>query len=209
MSAAGWRAEGAWAQTAVTVNAVPPQVSRANLAKNATFTVTSVLIPNGGTKSTQTFTVSVKGNQARLDYSDPATGAVRYLANARGVFFVIPANKTAIKQDIKGGVDQALQVAFSQANQQLRTATKTGTATINGMPTDVYKDAETGTILYIGKRAGFRLPVKTLLSNEGGSRTITVTNIKLNTAQPDADFALPAGVRIIDGGKSLPTPGKG
>ena len=183
-------------------SAVPPQVSRANLAKSAAFTVTSVLSPNGGSKVTQTFRVEVKGNKARLDYSDPATGEVRYLANDGGVFFVIPANKTAVKQNVKGGVEQALQVAFSQANEELRGAKKIGEVSVNGMPTDIYKDVKTGTTIYVGKRSGFRLPVKTLIANEGGTRTVLVTNIRINPILADARFALPAGMRIVDGGNS-------
>ncbi|MBC8143569.1 MAG: hypothetical protein H7Y38_19230 [Armatimonadetes bacterium] len=190
----------ATAQKTPTKPVAVPQVSRANLAKVASFTVTSVLIPNGGSKVSQVFRVEVKGNMARLDYSDPATGAVRYLANSKGVFFVIPANKTAVKQDVKGGVEQALQVAFAQANEQLKSATKIGETKVGTIPTDIYKNAATGTTIYVGKNAGFRLPVKTTLSNEGGSRTVLVTNIKLNPVIADSRFALPAGVRVMDGG---------
>jgi outer membrane lipoprotein-sorting protein len=178
----------------------PPQVSRANLANAATFTVTSVLAPKGGSKTTQTFRVEIKGNKARLDYSDPATGDVQYLANEKGVFFVIPANRTAVKQNIKGGVEQALQVAFAQANEQLKTAKKIGQTTVNGMPADIFKDADSGTTIYVGKKQGFRLPLKTLISNEGGSRTITVSNIKINPKITEARFALPKGMQIVDGG---------
>ncbi len=188
----------ATAQNAV----VAPQVSRANLANAASFTVTSVLAPKGGSKVTQTFRVEVKGNKARLDYSDPATGNVQYLANEKGVFFVIPANKTAVKQNIKGGVEQALQVAFAQANEQLKTAKKIGETTVNGMPADIFKDAGNGTTIYVGKKPGFRLPLKTLINNEGGSRTITVTNIKINPTLAETRFALPKGMQIVDGGSS-------
>lgn len=181
---------------------VVPQVTRANLANVASFVVTSVLAPNGGSKVTQTFRVEIKGNKARLDYSDPATGDVQYLANEKGVFFVIPANKTAVKQNIKGGVEQALQVAFAQANEQLKTAKKIGETTVNGMPADIFKDASSGTTIYVGKKPGFRLPLKTLITNEGGSRTITVTNIKINPKIAEARFALPKGMQIVDGGDS-------
>lgn len=185
-----------------------PFISRANLAQNASFTVTSVLLPKGGSKVTQTFRVEVKGNKARLDYSDPALGTVRYIANEKGVFFVIPANQTAVKQGIKGGVEQALQVAFAQANEQLATAKKVGTAKIGTIPTDIYKDAKSGATLYVGTKPGFRLPVKTLLSNEGGSRSIVVTDIKTNISLPDSRFTLPAGVQVIDSDRSgIPTRG--
>ena len=177
-----------------------PQVSRANLAKSATFTVTSVLLPKGGDKVSQVFKVEVKGNFARLDYSDPATGTVRYLANGSGVYLILPANKTAVKQSIKGGVEQALQVAFSQANEQLKTAKKIGETKVGAIAADIYKNADTGTTLYIGKTPGFRLPIKTLITNEGGSRTVTVSAIRLNPVIADARFALPAGLQIMDDG---------
>ncbi|HVK06348.1 MAG TPA: hypothetical protein VM490_22955 [Armatimonadaceae bacterium] len=182
-------------------------VSRANLAKNAAFTVTSTLTPKGGSKVTQVYKVEVKGNNARLDYSDPAIGAVRYLANAKGVFFYIPSNNTAVKQTFKGGVDGALRVAFSQANEQLKSARKIGSATVSGQPTDIYKDARSGAIIYLGKKPGFRLPVKTVLANEGGTRTVTVTDIKLNPSIADARFALPAGTQIIDSQQGSPAVG--
>jgi len=181
-------------------------LSRSSLANSATFTVTNTIEPKGGSKVAQTYKVEVKGSKARLDYSDPAIGAVTYLANEKGVFFVIPANKTAVKQTFKGGVEGALRVAFAQANEQLKTAKKIGTATISGQPTDVYKDAKTGTLIYVGKRPGFRLPVKTVLTNEGGTRTLMVSAIVLNPKLSDARFALPAGTQIIDNGQGAPAP---
>lgn len=185
-------------------------LSRASLANAAAFTVTNTVAPKGGAKVSQVYKVEVKGGKARLDYSDPAIGAVTYLANEKGVFFVIPANKTAVKQTFKGGVEGALRVAFAQANEQLKTAKKVGTATVSGQPTDVYKDAKTGALIYVGKRPGFRLPVKTVLTNEGGTRTLTVTGIVLNPKLSDARFALPPGTQLIDNGSgaaAAPVPG--
>jgi len=197
----------AWAQKA---SDATPEIRRSNLANIASFTVTSVLSPQGGSKVIQVFRVEVKGNQARMDYSDPAIGAVSYIANGKGVYFVIPANKTAVRQNVSGGVDQALQIAFAQANERLKSAKRIGTTAVSGIPTDIYKDAKTGMVIYVGKKPGFRLPVKTLLTNEGGSRSITVSDIKTNISLPDSHFALPVGVQIIDGEKSgLPTPGRG
>lgn len=177
----------------------PVKITRTRLANVASFTVTSVLMPKGGSKVSQVFRVEVKGNKARMDYSDPATGEVRYLANEKGVYFIIPASKTAVKQNLSGGVEQALQVAFAQVNEQLKTAVKTGETRIDGMPVDIYKQAKTGNLIYVGKKPGFQLPIKATTINEGGSRTVTVTNIKLNPAIADARFALPAGVRVMDG----------
>jgi outer membrane lipoprotein-sorting protein len=182
----------------------PLTITRAKLAKNASFTVTSVLAPNGGSKVSQVFRVEIKGNKARMDYSDPLTGEVRYLANEKGVYFVVPASKAAMKQNLNGGVEQALQVAFAQVNAQLKTAVKTGESKIDGFPVDVYKEPKTGALIYVGKKPGFQLPIKAVTKNEGGSRTITVTNIKLNPTISDARFALPAGVRITDGGGAAP-----
>jgi dipeptidyl aminopeptidase/acylaminoacyl peptidase len=187
------------AQSGATLN-----LGRASLANSAAFTVTNTVAPKGGSKVSQVYKVEVKGSKARLDYSDPAIGAVTYLANEKGVFFVIPANKTAVKQTFQGGVEGALRVAFAQANEQLKTAKKVGTATVSGQPTDVYKDAKTGALIYVGKKPGFRLPVKTVLTNEGGTRTLTVTGIVLNPKLSDARFALPAGTQLIDNGSGAP-----
>lgn len=172
-------------------------IARANLAKTASFTITQTTAPKGGSKVSQVARVEVKGNKARVEYSNPQIGQVMYLANEKGVFLYIPANKVAQKQDIQGGVDQFLQSAFRQVNAQLKTARKIGAATVSGQKTDVYKDARTGALLYIGRNPGFRLPVKTELKNEGGQQTLLVTNIKTNIALPDARFAVPAGVQVL------------
>jgi Outer membrane lipoprotein-sorting protein len=201
---AGGGAAPASAQKKAAAPAAVPGVSRTNLAESASFVVTSTLAPKGGSKVTQVYRVEVKGNNARLDYSDPAIGAVRYVANGKGVFFYIPANNTAVKQSFKGGVEGALRVAFAQANEQLRTARKIGSAVVSGQPTDIYKDPKSGAIIYLGKKPGFRLPVKTVLANEGGTRTVTVTDIKLNVALSDARFALPSGTQIIDSQEGAP-----
>lgn len=173
-------------------------ITRANLAKSASFKVTQTISPKGGSPLKREYRVEVKGDKARLDYEDQAIGAVRYVANEKGVFFYIPGNKTAMKQSLKGGVEGALSYAFAQASSQLEGAKKIGTATVSGQPTIVYKDAATGSMVYLGTGAGFRLPVKTVLSNQGGSTTMLVSNIKLNIPVADARFALPSGTQIIE-----------
>lgn len=177
--------------------AAPPPFSRASLANTAAFTVTNTVAPKGGSKSQTVLRVEVKGSRARLDYNNPVTGPVTYLANEKGVFLYVPANKVAQQQNFQGGVERALQIAFEQANRQLRTAKKTGTATVSGQPTDVYKDARSGATIYVGRAPGFKLPIKTVVTNEGGTRTLLVSNIKTNIALSDARFSLPAGVQII------------
>ncbi len=181
--------------------------SRASLAKTASFIVTTTLIPKGGSKSSQVMRVQVKGNKARLDFNNPAIGSVTYLANAQGVFFYVPANKVAQKQQFQGGVDTALRLAFQQVNEQLRTAKKVGTTTVSGQTTDVYKDARRGTTLYIGRSPAFRLPVKTVVANEGGTQTVLVTNIKTNITLPDSRFSVPKGVQIIESTGAAGAPG--
>jgi outer membrane lipoprotein-sorting protein len=175
-----------------------PKVSRASLANAAAFTVTSTVAPRGGPKASQAMRVEVKGNRARVDFNSPQLGPVRYLANDKGVFLYIPANKVAQKMPIEGGVNGALQLVYRQINDQLASAKKVGTATVDGQATDVYKDPRTGATLYVGRNPGFRLPVKTVLANEGGTRTVAVTNIKLNPALPDARFAVPAGTQVME-----------
>ncbi|GAB4470453.1 MAG: hypothetical protein OHK0029_43260 [Armatimonadaceae bacterium] len=182
------------------------KITRANLAKSASFKVTQTIAPVGSKPLVRTFVVEVKGEKARMDYDDPALGPVRYVANSKGVFFYMPGNETAIKQEYQGGVEGALRVAFAQANERLAKAKKVGKATVSGQPTVIYKDPETGTLVYLGTKKGFELPVKTELKNEGGKNTVLVTDIKLNVAIPDTRFALPAGTQIID---SKDSPGVG
>ncbi|MDX1931632.1 MAG: hypothetical protein SFU56_03415 [Capsulimonadales bacterium] len=176
----------------------PLSITRANLAQQAAFTVVQTLAPKGGDKLVRTYTVRVKGNKARMDYDDPSMGSVRYLANEKGVFFYIPANRSAMKQTLKGGVEGALKVAFAQYATQLAGARKIGVATVSGQPTTVYKEAQSGATIYLGTRPGFRLPVKAVIDNEGGTSTFLVTDIKLNVPLKEDLFALPAGTQIME-----------
>lgn len=187
------------------VAAAPLTISRASLAKTASFTVTSTIAPKGGSKTTQTFRVEVKNAKARMDFENPQIGAASYLVNEKGVFLYIPSNKFAQKTNLS--IDSALRFAFSQANEQLRTAKKTGVASVSGQPTDVYTDPKKGVTLYIGKSAGFRLPVKTVQSNEGGTRTVLVSNIKLNAPIADGRFAIPKGTQVLESSGAAGAPG--
>jgi outer membrane lipoprotein-sorting protein len=175
------------------------KITRASLAKSASFTVTQSLTPKGGQKSSRTFQVEVKGSKARVDYQDELVGSVRYILNEKGAYQYFPGNNSAVKADLKGGVEGALKYVFRQVNEQLVSAKKIGTETVSGQPTDVYKDSKTGTLIYVGRNPGFRLPVKTVLTNEGGSNTLMVSNIKLNVSIADTRFTLPKGAQIIDG----------
>lgn len=174
------------------------KLTRASLAPSARFVVTYTLSPKNGSKDVRTFRVEVSGNRARLEYEDAALGKVRYLVNEKGAFFYIPASKAAQKMEMKGGIDQALGLAYAQVATQMRGAKKSGTATISGQPTDIYKNARTGTVIYVGKSPGFRLPVKMETQNEGGRSTLLATEIRLNAAIPAARFALPPGTQVID-----------
>lgn len=175
------------------------KITRANVAKTASFTVTQTTAPKNGAKLSQVIRVEVKGNNARVEMDNRDLGSVTYLANTQGMFFYIPANKVAQKQPFQGGAEEALRLAFRQVNEQLRTAKKTGTAIVSGQTTDVYKDGKTGAMIYVGRNPGFRLPVKTVLATSSGTQTFLVSNIKTNISLSDARFALPAGVRVIDG----------
>jgi outer membrane lipoprotein-sorting protein len=180
----------------------PFTITRASLANTASFKVTQTLAPKEGQPLTREYRVEVKGNKARLDYEDQAIGPVRYVANEKGVYFYIPANKNAMKQTFKGGVEGALKVAFAQVADQMEGAREIGRETVAGQPTIIYKAPKTGALIYLGTRPGFRLPVKTILSNEGGTSTLTVSDIKLNVALADSRFALPAGTQILDSGSA-------
>lgn len=199
----------ATAALSIPVAAIAQQlkITRASLANSATFTATQTTSPKGGKPVSRVFRVEVKGNKARLDYQDDLVGQVRYVLNEKGAYQYFPGNNSAVKASIKGGVEAALKTVFQQVNEQLATAKRIGSATVSGQPTDVFKDANTGTLIYVGKRPGFRLPVKTVLSNEGGTNTLTVSNIRLNVPLQDARFTLPKGAQIIDDGNGPALPG--
>ena len=182
-----------------TASAQAFQISRANLAKAATFTVTQTTAPKGSTPLIRTYRITVKGDKARVEFDDPAIGPARYIANDKGVFLFIEGSGAATKYNVKGGVDAALRQAYRFVTSQGASYKKVGTATVSGQPTDVYKNVKNGASLYVGKAAGFRLPIKSILTNQGGTQSFLVSNIKLNTSPQDALFALPAGTQIIDG----------
>lgn len=186
-------------------------VRRASLAKSASFTVTTVLAPQGGSKVSQVFKVEISGSNGRVDYSDANFGTVRYLANAKGVFQYIEGSEAAVKLNVKGGIDEGLKLVFSQSGNYLKNAKKIGTATVSGQPTDIYQSVDPKTkseaLVYLGKKPGFQLPVKTVLRNEGGVRTLLVSDIKTGVALSSSRFALPPGAKIIEserGVASLP-----
>ncbi|MES2465650.1 MAG: hypothetical protein V4671_34225 [Armatimonadota bacterium] len=189
------------AVVAAPVTAAPKsfQITRANLAKNASFTVTQTTAPKGSAPLTRIYRVTVKGNKARVEFDDPAIGPARYIANEKGVFLYIEGSGAATKYNMGGGVDAALQQAYRFVTSQGASYQKVGTATVSGQPTDVYKNTKNGASLYVGKGAGFRLPIKSVLKNQGGTQSFLVSNIKLNTSPQEALFALPAGTQIIDG----------
>ena len=174
------------------------RLTRASLANTASFTVTQTIAPRTGSKTSTVMRVEVKGKKARVEFNNPALGAVTYLANEKGFYLYVPANKVAQKQSFQGGVDQALALLFEQVNRSLKTAKKVGTATVSGQATDVFRNDKAGATVYVGRSPGFRLPVKAVVTNEGGTRTTLVTSIKTNVALADARFALPAGVQIIE-----------
>ncbi|WP_395142813.1 outer membrane lipoprotein carrier protein LolA [Armatimonas sp.] len=178
-------------------NATKRALSRANLAKTAQFTVTTVMAPKSGSKDTQVFQVAVSGAKARMDYKDKALGEVRYVVNEKGAFFFIPANKAAQKMNLK--IEDGLNTVFSQASEVLAGAQKTGKATVAGIACDIYTNPRTGSVVYLGTTPGFTLPVKLEIKNVGGVQTMQASQIKLNGSIPAAHFALPAGTQVIEG----------
>ena len=172
-------------------------LSRANLAKTAQFTVTTVMAPKSGPKDTQVFQVAVSGARARMDYKDKALGEVRYVVNEKGTFFFIPANKAAQKMNLR--IEDGLNTVFSQASEVLAGAQKTGKATVAGIACDIYTNPRTGSVVYLGTTPGFTLPVKLEIKNVGGVQTMQASQIKLNGSIPAAHFALPAGTQVIEG----------
>ena len=178
-------------------NATKLALSRANLAKTAQFTVTTVMAPKSGPKDTQVFQVAVSGARARMDYKDKALGEVRYVVNEKGTFFFIPANKAAQKMNLR--IEDGLNTVFSQASEVLAGAQKTGKATVAGIACDIYTNPRTGSVVYLGTTPGFTLPVKLEIKNVGGVQTMQASQIKLNGSIPAAHFALPAGTQVIEG----------
>jgi hypothetical protein len=172
--------------------------TRANLAKSATFTVTQTTAPKGSARVVNVYHVEVKGDKARVDFSDPAMGAERYLVSEKYLFIYTAGNNAAMKQELKGGVEMALQTAFASLSGSMKKAKRVGSAIVSGQPTDIYRDTATNAVVYLGKNAGFRLPVKAEETNVGGMTSLLVTDIRLNPVLPDTDFALPKGAQVVD-----------
>lgn len=187
-----------WFSAAPVVAAPVLTISRASLARTASFTVTTTLAPKAGSKTSQTMRVEVKGNKARLELNNPQIGPVTYLANEKGVFLYVPANRLAQRQNAQRNIDALLRYAFGEVNKQLKEAKRVGTARVSGQNADVYRDNKRGLTLYIGRNPAFRLPVKVVQTNAGGTRTFLVSNIKTNIALADSRFTLPPGAKLIE-----------
>lgn len=178
-------------------------ITRKSLAESATFTVTQTLLPKDGAKFERVYRISVKGEKARADFDDPQSGAsVRYVANDKGVFTYLPASKTAVKQSLKGGVEAALQLVFAQVRTQMAKAKKTGSSKVAGVPTTVFKTADGSSTVYWSEKPGFRLPIKIVQNNAGGTSTVSVSDIRLKPTLRDDLFVLPPGTDIVDNGES-------
>ncbi|MFM7322095.1 MAG: hypothetical protein ACKO5K_11305 [Armatimonadota bacterium] len=172
--------------------------TRSDLASTAKFDVVYTLAPKGGSKETRTFRVEVSGNRARLDLEDPAMGSIRYVVDGKSAFLLMPASGTAQRMALRGGIDEALALAFAQVAAQMHGAKRVGSTISSGRPADIYKNERSGTTIHVGRATGFRLPVRMETANEGGKSTLLVTGIRLGGTLPAERFTLPKGTRILE-----------
>jgi len=175
------------------------RLERKNLASTVRFQVTATTVPVGGPKDVRSFKVELSGDKARVELSDRSMGDVCYLVNDKGAYLWIPAAKSAQKVELAGGIEQALTLAFAQASSAMDGARKVGKAVVSGQPTEVYKNDRSGTTIYMGTGAGFRLPVKVETVNAGGRSTLVASAIRLGGKIPASRFALPAGTQVMQG----------
>jgi len=180
--------------------------SRSDLAATAKFDVVATLTPKGGSKETRTFRVEVSGNRARLDLEDPGLGAVRYVVDGKSAYLLMPASRTAQKMALRGGIDEALALAFAQVSAQMQGSKRVGRGTVAGQPVETYRNDRSGTTIHVGRAAGYKLPVRMETLNEGGRSVLEVKGIRLGGVISAERFALPKGTQILEtsGPGSLP-----
>ena len=200
-------AAAVWGLCPISAGADEAGFTRADLAKTASFTITSSVQPKDKSKVSQVTRVEVKGNRARAETVVGGLPTVTLIQD-KAIYVFHPGSKLVTKQPPEGDLDAFLRRLYEGKDRFLKTARKVGTESISGQPTDVYRDEAAGVLVYRGTKPGFRLPVKITKDGDSGSETLLITDIKTNIALPDARFALPQGAQVIEA-RPAPEGGKG
>ena len=121
------------------------------------------------------------------------------LKNQQGMFNYLPEAGFAMRlSDIEPQyhpMDQ-MDANFLGAHQ----ATQLGQETVHGYPCDLYQfqDPGQGTITaWVWQ--GHQFPVKVKVESSTGTTVAELSNVRLGVSFPDSEFALPAGVEVMDG----------
>jgi hypothetical protein len=195
--------------------------------KSATFDLTAVQSSPQG-QMTITNKVWITTKRARLDLNHPLQGKRTVLVSDGWIFELDMANKRGVKsplpEKMKTSTDNfAFLMAQFGVNGApvIKAGKKVKTEKAAGYTCDVYqhsvsKPGATRTIrVWMPQKMDPKFAVKAIidstLSKPGVSAkeslTITLANIKLNTALAASTFAVPAGFKVVEG--KVTPPGKG
>jgi hypothetical protein len=123
---------------------------------------------------------------------------MRYVVDGKAAYLLMPSTKTAQRMTLRGGIDEALGLAFAQVTAHLQGARPAGRSTMAGQPTDIYRNERSGTTIHVGRSAGFRLPVRMETVNEGGKSVLKVSGVRIGGSIPAGRFVLPKGTQILE-----------
>lgn len=193
--------------------------------KSAAFDVTAVHSGMGG-QVTITSKVWVTPTQARADVHHPLEGDLRFLVTEGFFYQLDPKGKRGIKgplpPEMKKSKDNfavlVSQFTFNAGNV-MQAAPKVRTETFNGYVCDVHsKSMSKGeasrsiTVWVPQSKVEPRIPVKAIMEDKMSrpgatmtkSVTVTLSNLRLQTAIPPSTFAVPAGYKITVGKPAPP-----
>ena len=184
--------------------------------KTAIFDVTAVHAGTGA-QVTITSKVWVTPTQARAEVKHPLDGDQTYLVSSGFFYMLDPKGKRGVKAplppEIKKRSDNfsqlVAQFAFD-ASGPLQMSKKVRTETLSGYPCDVYSksvsqgDATRSITVWLPQKMEPKFPIKAILTdklarpgaNMDNRVTITLSNIRLNTAISPSTFAVPKGYTL-------------
>jgi outer membrane lipoprotein-sorting protein len=196
--------------------------------KTAVFNVAAVHA-GPGMQVTVNSKVWVTPTQARADVKNPLQGEAIFLVNKGSFYQLDPKSKQYMKGPLppevaksKDNFDMLVGKFAFDAGKAVKTAKKVRTETMSGFVCDVLTNSVSegeGTrnlTIWMPQKMSPKFPVKAVVNekvNKPGASmeqtiTITLSNVKLNTAIPASTFAVPAGYKQATGKPQAPKVGK-
>jgi outer membrane lipoprotein-sorting protein len=159
----------------------------------------------------QTIKMASEGGKRRMELTADGEQLIFLTdADAGTAYMWLPDQNQALKVPFDQSDDQlGLAVDSARLAEEARRGTPVGSETVNGQPADIYEftDEDGTTRTWVSQADS--LPLKSETQTPDGIVRVEFSNYDRSDI-PDADFALPAGVAVLDMGAlpNMPTPGR-